>query len=127
MAQDASNEEKGGKATVSMKGKRIFFCLPVREKGLPSLPPPKKGIQRGLLLLALQEHRGEHCLSPFPLLIQVSPVQSVCAVEGVALLPEIEELPPSLILRFCPGGVKGKRKRREAEFGCTEEEEDKDD
>ncbi len=61
-----------------------------------------------------------------PLLIQVSPVQSVCAVEGVALLPEIEELPHSLILCFCPGGVTGKRKR-EAEFGCTEEEEEEED
>ncbi len=41
------------------------------------------------------------------------------------MLPEIEELPPSLVLCFCPGGVKGKR--REAEFGCTEEEEEEED
>ena len=53
MAQDASNEEKGGKATVSMKEKESFFCLPVREKGLPSLLPQKK------------EFSGDYSSSPY--------------------------------------------------------------
>ncbi len=53
MAQDASNEEKGGKATVSMKEKKSFFVFLCGKKGLPSLPPQKK------------EFSGDYSSSPY--------------------------------------------------------------
>ncbi len=77
MAQDASNEEKGGKAIVSRKKKKSFFVFLCGKKDYPPFPP-KKGIQRGLLLLALQEHRGEHCLSSPPPCLFKSLLYKVC-------------------------------------------------